>query len=354
MIFNSMNYLLFFPVVVCIYFVLPIKIRWMWLLVSSYYFYMCWNIEYAFLILFSTIVTYLSGILMGQIGILIREKQKRQKLRKICVFGSFFLNLAILFFFKYYNFATENIKYVLDLTGVQINIPVFDILLPVGISFYTFQALSYTMDVYQGDVKAEKNLLKYALYVSFFPQLVAGPIERSKDLLGQINRPTYIEVDNVREGLLIIAWGLFVKIVVADNIAIVINPILENYLDYNGTVLAIVLMLFGVQIYCDFDGYSKIAKGSAQVLGFKLNDNFDAPYMADSIKDFWRRWHISLTSWFRDYLYIPLGGNRHGKLRKYLNNICVFLCSGLLHGAGWNYIVWGGGKWVIYCNPGYN
>lgn len=342
MLFNSINFLCFFPVVVCIYFLLPNKIRWIWILISSYCFYMCWSVKYVLLILFSTIVTYLSGILMEKIN---EQHQNRIQacLKKYCVIGSFFLNLSVLFFFKYYNFTVENLERFLKIVAPQVSIKTLDVLLPVGISFYTFQALSYTMDVYRGEIKAERNFLKYALYVSFFPQLVAGPIERSKELLEQINKPTFFDVDNIKNGLLMMSWGLFAKVVIADNIANVINPIFINFSVYNGTVLCTAIIFFAIQIYCDFEGYSQVAKGCAQIMGVQLSDNFNSPYLAENVKDFWKRWHISLTLWFRDYLYIPLGGNKCGKIRKYFNNLCVFLISGLWHGAGWNYIIWGGG-----------
>ena len=218
----------------------------------------------------------------------------------------------------------------------------FDIVLPVGISFFIFQAIGYTIDVYRDDIEAEKNLFRYALFVSFFPQLVAGPIERSKNLLTQLRGDTKFDVDNAKSGLLIMAYGLFMKIAVADNISAVIDPIFSDPDAYSGMSLLFANILFAFQIYCDFNGYTQIAIGSASVLGLKLNQNFSSPYMGNSVKDFWRRWHISLTSWFRDYLYIPLGGSRKGKIRKQFNTMIVFICSGLWHGAAWHYVVWGG------------
>ena len=214
--------------------------------------------------------------------------------------------------------------------------------MPVGISFFIFQAIGYTIDVYRDDIEAEKNLFRYALFVSFFPQLVAGPIERSKNLLTQLRGDTKFDVDNAKSGLLIMAYGLFMKIAVADNISAVIDPIFSDPDAYSGMSLLFANILFAFQIYCDFNGYTQIAIGSASVLGLKLNQNFSSPYMGNSVKDFWRRWHISLTSWFRDYLYIPLGGSRKGKIRKQFNTMIVFICSGLWHGAAWHYVVWGG------------
>lgn len=334
MLFNSMNYLMFFPIVLMIYFLLPVKIRYVWLLFCSYYFYSCWYPKHTVILLFCTIVTYIGGLLMGMI-------YKNTLLKKLCMAGCIIINIAILAYFKYRGFAFDNLSELSILTKLNISIPKVDYTLPVGISFYTFQAMGYLIDVYRGNIKAEKNFLKYALFVSFFPQLVAGPIERSGNLLKQIHMPTKFNADRARNGLLTIAYGLFIKVVIADNIAAVIDPIFGEYETWNGTVLLMATVLFAFQIYCDFEGYTKIAIGSAEILGFTLMDNFAAPYMAGSVKEFWDRWHISLTSWFRDYLYIPLGGNRKGKLRKYINTLIVFGVSGLWHGAGWHYAMWG-------------
>lgn len=334
MLFNSMNYLIFFPIVLMIYFLLPIKVRYVWLLICSYYFYMCWYPKHAVILLFCTAVTYVGGLLI--------EKNRRNTLlKKLCIAGCIIINLAILVYFKYRGFIFENLSQLSVLTNINITIPKVTYTLPIGISFYTFQAMGYLIDVYRGQVTAEKNFLKYALFVSFFPQLVAGPIERSGNLLKQIHVPVRFNADHVRDGLLTIAYGLFIKVVIADNIAAIIDPIFGEYEVWNGTVLFMAAVLFAFQIYCDFEGYTKIAIGSARILGFTLMDNFAAPYMAGSIKAFWDRWHMSLTSWFRDYLYIPLGGNRKGKLRKYINTLIVFGVSGLWHGAGWHYAVWG-------------
>lgn len=225
--------------------------------------------------------------------------------------------------------------------GVGKQYPNFDIVVPVGISFFIFQAIGYTVDVYRDEIQAEKNPFRYALFVSFFPQLVAGPIERSRNLLTQLRDNPKFDADNAKKGLLTMAYGLFMKIVVADNISVVIDPIFDSLDDYSGMMLLFATVMFAFQIYCDFNGYTQIAIGSARVLGFELNQNFDSPYIGNTVKDFWRRWHISLTSWFRDYLYIPLGGSRKGKLRKQINTMIVFLCSGLWHGAAWHYVVWG-------------
>ena len=334
MLFNSMDYLMFFPIVLMIYFLLPAKIRYVWLLIASYYFYTCWYAKHAVILLFCTIVTYAGALLLGMVN-------KNVLLRKVCMAGCIIINIAILVYFKYRGFFFDNLSQLSALTKLNFTVPKVDYTLPIGISFYTFQAMGYLIDVYRGQIKAEKNFLKYALFVSFFPQLVAGPIERSGNLLKQIHVPTKFNADHVRDGLLTIAYGLFIKVVIADNIAAIIDPIFGEYETRSGTALLLATVLFAFQIYCDFEGYTKIAIGSARILGFTLMDNFAAPYMAGSVKEFWDRWHISLTSWFRDYLYIPLGGNRKGKLRKYINTLIVFGVSGLWHGAGWHYAAWG-------------
>lgn len=331
MLFNSFNFLIFFPAAVLVYFLIPQKVRYIWLLAASYYFYMCWNPEYVLLLLFSTAVTFFGGLAI-----------ERFRAKRLCLGVTVAANLSVLFWFKYFDFALENLNRILQRFSIETVEPAFDFLLPVGISFYTFQALGYTVDVYRKEIYAEKNFLKYALFVSFFPQLVAGPIERSKNLLKQIHTPCSFDYYRMRKGLLIMLWGYFLKLVIADRAAVFVNAVYGNYTVYGGIYLLAATFLFGVQIYCDFAGYSTIARGAALVMGFRLMENFEAPYFAKSAVDFWRRWHISLSGWFRDYLYIPLGGNRKGKGRKQLNIMLVFLLSGLWHGAAWNYVVWGG------------
>ena len=262
--------------------------------------------------------------------------------KKWCVGISVVLNLSVLFFFKYFGFVAESINKLFLKLNICMNIPIFDVLLPVGISFYTFQALSYTMDVYRGEIHAEKSFLKYALFVSFFPQLVAGPIERSKNLLTQLSSPSKLTIDKAKESLLLMLWGFFLKIVIADRIAIFVDTVYESPETYGGWYAIVATVFFAFQIYCDFYGYSVIAMGTAKMLGIQLIENFNAPYLSQSITEFWRRWHISLNTWFRDYLYFPLGGNRKGKIRKYFNKMFVFCISGLWHGASWNYLIWGG------------
>ena len=313
MLFNSMEFMIFFPIVILVYFILPEKAKQFWLLIASYYFYMCWNAKYALLILFSTVITYTSGLMMEQIKHMSWDDIRKVKYKKIVVALSFTLNLAILFYFKYINFAFSIVRGVFGSIHIELHVPEFDIILPVGISFYTFQALSYTMDVYRDEIYAEKNFFRYSLFVSFFPQLVAGPIERSKNLLKQLDKPQKFDFDRAREGFLLMLWGFFLKIVLADRIAVFVDTVYADFETYGGAYLVVATLLFAIQIYCDFYGYSVIAMGAAKILGVQLMENFDAPYLSVSVAEFWRRWHISLTSWFKDYLYIPLGGGTKGK-----------------------------------------
>ena len=341
--FNSLHFMIFFPVVLAVYFIVPKKLRYIWLLGASYYFYMSWNAEYAILIAFSTVLTFLCGILIDQFSK--NEGEKWKILQKITLFSGIAINLAILFLYKYTGFALDNINAVLSAFGIDAVEENFSILLPVGISFYTFQALGYVIDVYRKDVAAEYNLFRYALFVSFFPQLVAGPIERSGNLMKQLKEVHTIKLWNyerIVRGAAVMMWGFFLKVIVADRAAAIANNVFENYYAMGTFELVTGVVFFAIQIYCDFASYSTIAQGAAQIMGFTLMDNFDTPYFALSIKEFWRRWHISLSTWFRDYLYIPLGGNRKGTARKYINTMIVFLVSGLWHGADWTYIVWGG------------
>lgn len=342
MLFNSLQFLVFFPIVILVYFIIPEKKRYLWLLAASYYFYMCWNPKYVLLLLFSTLITYLSGLCLEAVKKRKCAEQKKHRHQIYCVTGSFILNLSILFFFKYFDFAIENINYLLGRWNISLNTPEFDIILPVGISFYTFQALGYTVDVYRDEICAEKNFFRYALFVSFFPQLVAGPIERSKNLLGQLAIPQKFDYERARDGFLLMLWGFFLKLVLADRIAIFVDNAYIHYDIYKGYYLVMATILFAIQIYCDFYGYSSIAMGAAQILGIQLMENFNSPYLSQSVSEFWRRWHISLSSWFKDYLYIPLGGSRKGKARKYLNKMIIFLASGLWHGADWSFVIWGG------------
>ena len=340
MLFNSFEFLIFFPIVCLIYFAIPKKVKWIWLLLASYYFYMCWNPRYALLMFASTLITWLSGIFIDKFNS-ITNPQKAQLYKNITVGVSFASNLAILFFFKYFDFAVDSVNAILSLFNITIRPPKFDVILPVGISFYTFQALSYTMDIYRREISCERNLFRYMLFVSFFPQLVAGPIERSKNLICQLREEHSFDAARVKSGLMLMLWGFFQKLVIADRAAIVVNTVYADYASYGGLEIAIATILFALQIYCDFASYTDIAKGAARVMGFNLMDNFRQPYFSKNIAEFWRRWHISLSGWFRDYLYIPLGGNRKGTFRKYLNIMIVFLASGLWHGANLTFLIWG-------------
>lgn len=335
MLFNSFSFLYFFPIVVVLYFIFPKKIKWFWLLTTSYYFYMSWNPKYAFLILTSTVITYLSGIYIE------KAVKYGKGNKKVFVALSFISNLAILVGFKYFNFLNENFAIVSDSLGFDWGVSNLNILLPVGISFYTFQALSYTMDVYRGKINATHHFGKYALFVSFFPQLVAGPIEKSEHLLPQFDKDHKFDYNRIKDGLILMAWGFFKKMVIADRLAILVNTVYGNPSNYVGFELIIATLFFAVQILCDFSGYTDIAIGAAKVLGYDLMKNFDRPYFSKSIPEFWRRWHISLGGWFRDYLYFPLGGSRVSKWKKYRNIMIVFMVSGIWHGASWNFLIWG-------------
>ena len=329
--FTSFDFLVFFPVVVLLFYVIPRRFRQLWLLLASYYFYMGWNAKYALLILASTVITYLCALLIDRAGM---QSDGSGRRRKLILAAGIVSNLAILVFFKYFYFLHDTLAALLAVCGVQLGESRLDILLPVGISFYTFQALGYTIDVYRGTVKAERNFVRYALFVSFFPQLVAGPIERSGNLLGQLRQISDKKLsegpwsfEKATRGLLLMLWGFFMKMVIADRAAVLVNQVFGIYYMFSGVALTLAIVLFAVQIYCDFASYSVIAMGAAKVLGIDLMTNFEAPFFSRSIGEFWRRWHVSLSSWFRDYLYIPLGGGRCSKLRKYFNNMVTFVVS---------------------------
>jgi alginate O-acetyltransferase complex protein AlgI len=333
MLFNSISYLVFFPLVVFLYYSIGANRRWILLLTASYIFYMCWRVEYVLLIMISTLVDYIVALRM--------EKTDASEKRKCYLALSIFTNLGLLFIFKYYNFFGSSLNAILGITGAAGLMPEYKVLLPIGISFYTFQTLSYTIDVYKGRQKAERHLGIFAVYVSFFPQLVAGPIERSGNLIPQIHKFHEFRYRNVSDGLKLMMWGFFKKLVIADRAALMVNTIYNNPAEYEGFPLLLATYLFAFQIYCDFSAYSDIARGSARVMGINLMDNFSQPYLSHNIREFWQRWHISLSSWFRDYLYIPLGGNRVKSCRYYLNIGVVFFLSGLWHGANFTFLVWG-------------
>lgn len=342
MLFNSLHFLVFFPIVCTIYFLLPsLKWRNLFLLSASYYFYMNWEPVYALLLFSSTLITYLSAL-----GI---AKYPKQKDKKICLVGSLILNLGILFLFKYYNFAAENLTLFLAQMGISIPMPNFGLLLPVGISFYIFQALGYSIDVYRGKTNVEKNFFTYALFVSFFPQLVAGPIERSTNLLQQFKKNHPFSYENVMTGIRLMLWGFFLKLVLADRCALYVDPVFNNVPYHNGGSFLLASLFFPFQIYGDFAGYSLTAIGAAKVMGFNLMENFRRPYFATTVTEFWHRWHISLSTWFKDYVYIPLGGNRVSTTRCYFNIMTTFIVSGIWHGANWTFIIWGTIHGALQC-----
>lgn len=345
MLFNSLEFVVFYLGVLLLYYILPKKIRFVWLLFASYIFYGAWNVKYLALLFGITFATYLCGCTIDKISKSNGEVKKREFARKAVLTVGIVTNIGLLIYFKYMDFFAYNIYRVLGAIGIQIPEYHFDILLPVGISFITFQALGYAIDVYRGKIKAEKNFLKYALFVSFFPQLVAGPIERSSNLLRQIQNvhlQKKISYEKFTNGFALMLYGYFQKVFIADKAAVLANTVFAAPGQYSTIELALGAIAFSIQIYCDFGGYSNIAIGAAQVLGFEMMENFNTPYFATSIQDFWRRWHISLSSWFKDYVYIPLGGNRCGKARRYFNLMVTFLVSGLWHGAQMTYVVWGG------------
>ena len=333
MLFNSLQFSLFFLIVVTVYFSLPHRFRWVLLLASSYYFYMCWKPEYVILIMFSTMIDYFASRRMS-----IHPELKR---RRKYLLLSLTCNLSILFFYKYFNFLSDSVTEALQVVNIYYDAPFFQVLLPVGISFYTFQTLSYTIDVYKGRIPAERHLGIYALYVSFWPQLVAGPIERSKHLLPQLKQSYDFDYNRVTLGLRLMLWGLFKKVVIADQLAVYVNRVYNHVDSYQGIPLLLATFFFAIQIYCDFSGYTDMARGAAKVMGYDLMENFRRPYFAKSIRDFWQRWHISLSTWFRDYVYIPIGGSHHVKWRWYYNLLVTFLLSGLWHGANWTFVIWG-------------
>jgi len=332
MLFNSLEFLVFFPVVTALYFVLPHRVRWLLLLAASCYFYMAFVPIYILILGFTIVVDYFAGLAI---------EKREGKSRKLLLLISLAANIGILFVFKYYNFINENLTFITGSIGFSNPFPFLDILLPIGLSFHTFQAMSYTIEVYHRRQKAEHHFGIYALYVMFYPQLVAGPIERPQNILHQLRERHSFDYTRVKEGLFLMCWGMFKKVVIADRLAMFVNPVYDSPGDYSSSALITASVFFAIQIYCDFSGYSDIALGSARVMGFKLMQNFNAPYTSKSISEFWSRWHISLSSWFRDYVYIPLGGNRVVRWRRYYNLFIVFLLSGVWHGANWTFALWG-------------
>ena len=335
----SFSFLIFLPVVVLVYAVLPQKMRGIWLLAASWFFYLSAGAIYGIFLAVSIVTTYVAALLMEK-----PVQQTGTGRRKLILVSCLVLNLGILGVFKYAGFACHTVTGLL--TALRIGSfatqPALHLILPVGISFYLFQALGYLIDVYRGEIRAQHSFLRYALFVSFFPTVLSGPIERAGHMLPQLAAPQGFHYENMRKGLLRMLWGYFLKMVLADRIAILVDTVYASPAGYPGTVLFIAAVLYTFQIYCDFGGYTNIAVGAAQICGFELMENFDTPYLSGSIAEFWRRWHRSLSFWFRDYLYFPLGGNRKGTVRKYINIMIVFMVSGLWHGAAWTFVIWGG------------
>lgn len=333
MLFNSLEFLFFFPIVTIIYFLIPQRWRWFHLLMASCLFYMFFIPVYIFILIFTIIIDYYAGILI---------ENREGKNRKRFLIMSLLANIGVLAVFKYYNFFIQNFNELFTYLKITTHeIPYLSIILPIGLSFHTFQAMSYTIEVYRGNQKAERHFGIYSLYVMFYPQLVAGPIERPQYLLPQFREKYYFDYLRISDGLKLMAWGLFKKVVIADRLTIIVDQVYKNPHNYHGTGLIIATLFFAFQIYCDFSGYTDIARGAAQVMGFQLMKNFKAPYLSSSVNEFWSRWHISLSSWFKDYLYISLGGNRVTVPRWFFNLFIVFLISGFWHGAKWTFVLWG-------------
>jgi alginate O-acetyltransferase complex protein AlgI len=332
MLFNTLQFVFFFIVVSLLYFSLRHRGKVWLLLLASCYFYLAFKPVYILILLVTILVDYFAGIWIAK---------TEGKNRKTLLILSLITNIGFLAFFKYFNFINKNISILLGLMGMENPIPDYAYDLPIGLSFHTFQAMSYTIEVYRRNQKPEKDFIIYSLYVMFYPQLVAGPIERPQNLLPQFHTHFKFNFQNLKDGLILMAWGMFKKVVIADRLTIMVDYCYDNPSAFSGLTLLVGTLFFAIQIYCDFSGYSDIAIGAARVMGFKLMNNFDAPYLSRSISEFWKRWHISLSTWFKDYLYIPLGGNRVSSMRVYANFMIVFTVSGLWHGASWTYIVWG-------------
>ena len=333
MTFNSWEFLLFYPIVLLLYFILPKKLKWPMLLVASYYFYMCYQAELVFLIFGTTLVSWIASNII--------ERSENKAVRRACLTVTLVACLGVLFFYKYFNFLSGSVTGIISYFGGNPSPVVLNLMLPVGVSFYTFQTLSYVIDVYRGDIKTERNFFFYALFVSFFPQLVAGPIERPGNLIPQLKSPKPWNNEDAIKGAKHMIVGFFKKVCVADLFSLYVNSVYNDVESATALGVIIATAMFAVQIYCDFSGYTDIAIGCSRIMGIRLMENFNHPYTATTIKEFWSRWHISLSTWFKDYLYFPLGGSRCKKSRHMFNLFVVFLVSGLWHGAAWTYVIWG-------------
>jgi alginate O-acetyltransferase complex protein AlgI len=341
MLFNSIQFAFFFPIVTLLYFLSPQRLRWMILLVASCVFYMAFIPVYILILVVTIVIDYAAAIW-------IEDSSGRARKRYLVI--SILSTCAVLFVFKYFNFFNTNFEALAKMVGWNYPVSALRLILPIGLSFHTFQSLSYVIEVYRGDQKAERHFGIYALYVMFYPQLVAGPIERPQNLLHQFREEKHFDFQNLKWGLKLMGWGFFKKVVIADRLAVYVNAVYADPKHFSGPSLLLATLAFTYQIYCDFSGYSDIAIGAARVMGFKLMTNFNCPYWSKSIGEFWKRWHISLSTWFRDYVYIPLGGNRVSTGRLYRNLMLTFLLSGFWHGANWTYIIWGGinGLYLVF------
>lgn len=341
MLFNSLSFLIFFPIVTAVFFLLPHRFRWFWLLAASCFFYMFFIPVYILILFITIVIDYIAGLMI---------EKSSGRTRKAYLIFSIISTCLVLFIFKYFNFFIGNIDSLAALFHWNYSITALKIILPIGLSFHTFQSLSYVIEVYRGKFKAERHFGIYSLYVMFYPQLVAGPIERPQNMLPQFHEENHINYGQVVAGLRQMLLGFFKKVFIADRLAILVTGVYANPTGFHGLPLILATVFFAFQIYCDFSGYSDIAIGSAKVMGFKLMDNFNRPYFSASIGEFWKRWHISLSSWFRDYIYIPLGGNRVPRLQWIINILVTFLISGFWHGASWTFVIWGGlhGLYLVF------
>ncbi len=330
MLFNSLQFLIFFTAIVFIYYIIPHRLRWFILLSASYFFYACWNMDHVICLAASTVVTYYGALRM-------HAGQKK----KMYLSLSFITNMGMLIFFKYVNLFSGMINPFLKEFSIVQSSPFFKVMVPIGLAFYTLKSIGYSIDVYRGAIEPEKHFGIFALYVSFFPQIISGPIDRAQWLLPQLYERKTFDPESLKNGIMLMLWGYYKKIAVADRLAPVVNGVYDNPMHYNGVHFSVATALFAVQLYCDFSGYTDIARGAALAMGIRLSDNFNRPYLSRSIVEFWRRWHISLSTWFRDYLYISLGGNRVVRWRWYLNLFITFVIAGLWHGGQWTFIVWG-------------